>query len=222
MASFLPSLWRCSTCTFAENKWAAMVCTMCIAVAHGKHPALPVPGAITMVRPRKLSRKAAEAKKKPPPPDVAIAKEPRHLSGIIVEIVRTERSNQGRSCEEYPNCGEVMVEDVIVHLWKVQFLVEGREDTAIAAVWINDGIDCCHIGFLPWHSVKHAARYDGAVAQCTWVFSGDANACDTAERHVFHKNSGCCLTRPTNFSGELTVFYSTILMDLSTDLTKLF
>ena len=144
-----------------------------------------------VVRPSKLWRKTAEeAQKKPPPLDVTISEEPHHPSGIIVEIVGMERSNQGCSCEEHLNCREVMAEDVIVRLRKVIFLVEGKEETAIAAIWINDGIDCCRVGFLPRHMVKHT----GVVAQCTRIFSGDTEACDSAECHVFHKNHGSCLT----------------------------
>jgi hypothetical protein len=26
-------------------------------------------------------------------------------------------------------------------------------------------MDCCRVGFLPRHMVKHAARYDGSLAQ---------------------------------------------------------
>jgi hypothetical protein len=100
-----------------------------------------------MVQPSKLSKKTAGAKEKPPPPDVVIAAEPHNPSGIVVEIVGTEREDQGHSHEEHLNCGEVMAEDVVVCLWKVQILVEGREETAIAAIWINDGIDRCHVGF---------------------------------------------------------------------------
>jgi hypothetical protein len=148
------------------------------------------------VRPSKLLRDAAEedTKKSPPPPDVSIAKEPHHPSGVVVEIVGTERGDQGRSCEEHPlNCGVVMEDDVVVRLRKVQVIVEGREETAIAAVWVNDGVDRCRVGFLPRHMVKHAARYDGALAQCVRVFSADANVSDTAERRAFHRNHGCCL-----------------------------
>jgi hypothetical protein len=119
---------------------------------------------------------------------------PTHPSGVVVEIVGTEQGDQGRSCEEHPiNCGEVMAEDVVVRLRKVQVLVDGKEETAIAAVWVNDGIDRCRVGFLPRHMVKHAARYDGALAQVTRVFSGDREKFDTAERRAFHKNHGCCL-----------------------------
>ena len=148
-----------------------------------------------MVRPNKLLRKTAEedTKKQPPPPDVPIAKELHHPSGVVVEIVGTELGNQGRSCEEHLNCGEVMAEDVVVRLRKVQTLVEGKEEMAIAAVWVNDSIDRCCVGFLPWHMVKHVARYGGALAQCVRVFLGDANVCDTAECSAFHRSHGFCL-----------------------------
>ena len=112
----------------------------------------------------------------------------------MVEIVGTERGDQGRSCEEHDvNCGEVLAEDVVVRLRKVQILVEGKEETAIAAVWINDGVDRCRVGFLPRHMLKHAARYDGTVAQVTRIFLSNPEVSDTAERRQFHKNHGCCL-----------------------------
>jgi hypothetical protein len=61
-------------------------------------------------------------------------------------------------------CGKVVMEDMVVRLRRIQLMVEGKEETAIAASWVTDGIDCCRIGFLPCHMVKHAARYDGALA----------------------------------------------------------
>ncbi len=71
-------------------------------------------------------------------------------------------------------------------------MVEGQEETAIAAVWINDGINRCHVGFLPRHMVAHT-RYDGAVAQVTCVFCNDLTFCDSAECRMFHRYDGCCL-----------------------------
>jgi hypothetical protein len=57
-----------------------------------------------------------------------------HLPGIVVEIVGTERGDRGCSCEEHTNnCGKVMAKDVVVCLCKVQIMVEGREETAVAA-----------------------------------------------------------------------------------------
>ncbi len=48
---------------------------------------------------------------------------------------------------EHPkNCGEVLAEDVMVRLWKVQIQVEGWEETAIAAYWVTDGKKLLHFG----------------------------------------------------------------------------
>ena len=88
----------------------------------------------------------------------------------------------------------MLKEDVAVRLRKIQLMVEGKEETAIAAIWVTDGIDRCRVGFVPRHMVRHAARYDGALAQVTRVFSGDPETCDWAERRLFYKNNGYCLT----------------------------
>ena len=72
-------------------------------------------------------------------------------------------------CEEHKICGKVLKEDVAVRLRKIQLMVEGKEETAIVAIWVTDGIDRCRVGFLPRHMVRHAARYDGALAQVTRV-----------------------------------------------------
>ena len=80
----------------------------------------------------------------------------------------------------------------MVRLRKIQLMVEGKEETAIVAIWVTDGIDRCRVGFLPRHMVRHAARYDGALAQVTRVFSSDSETCDSTERHMFFKNKGYC------------------------------
>jgi hypothetical protein len=117
-----------------------------------------------------------------------------HPLGIVVEIVGTEAGDRDCTCEEHTvNCGKVLEEDVVVHLWKVQVEVDGREETAIAAVWVTDGIDCCHLGFLKHHMVHHAVRFDGALVQVTRVFSFDPGSCDSAEHWMYHHNKGCCL-----------------------------
>jgi len=116
MASSSGSLWQCSTCLFAENTWAEVECRMCSAAVSAKRPASPIPASIAVAsKPSKVSRKAAdEAKTKPPPQDPP---PPTHPSGVVVEIVGTERGDQGRSCEEHEvNCGEVLAEDVVVRL----------------------------------------------------------------------------------------------------------
>jgi hypothetical protein len=118
--------------------------------------------------------------------------EPIHPSGVVVKIVGMEMSCQGRSCEEHDNCGEVLKEDVVVRLRKIQLMVEGKEETAITAIWVTDGIDRCRVGFVPRHMVRHAPRYDGAHVQVTRVFSNDPETCDSTERRLFFKNKGYC------------------------------
>ena len=74
-------------------------------------------------------------------------------------------------------------------------MVEGREETEIAVVWVNDEMDRCRVGLLPRHMVKHAACYDGSLAQVNRVFSLDQTCCNLAERRMHHHNTGCCLAR---------------------------
>jgi hypothetical protein len=99
---------------------------------------------------------------------------------------------QGRSCEEHDNFDEVLKEDVVVRLRKIQLMVEGKEETAIAATWVTDWIDRCRVGFVPRHMVQHAPRYEGVLAQVTRVFSSDPETCNSTERRLFYKNKGYC------------------------------
>jgi hypothetical protein len=108
-----------------------------------------------------------------------------HPPGIVVEIVTTEAGDQGCTCKEHTvNCGEVLEEDMVVHLWQVQVVVDGREETAITAVLVTDGIDRCHVSFLKHHMIQHAVRFDGALAQMT-VFLALIRA------RVTQQNAGC-------------------------------
>ena len=119
--------------------------------------------------------------------------EPIHPCGILVKILGTKVSCQGRSCKEHKICGKVLKEDVVVRLRKLQLMVAGKDEMVIAAIWVTDGVDRCCVGFVPCHMVKHAAQYDGALVQVTCVLSDDAETCDLAEQRLFHKNKGFCL-----------------------------
>ena len=56
-----------------------------------------------------------------------------HPSPIVIHIVGTEVADDDRSCKEHVCCGaEVLDEDVVVRLRKVQVVVDGRVETAVA------------------------------------------------------------------------------------------
>ena len=110
---------------------------------------------------------------------------------IVIGIFGLEANDCGRHCKEHEVCGVVVQEDVVVRLRKVQVLVDGKEETAIAAYWITDGLERCRVGFLQRHMVMHVSRYDGALAQVTSVLGND-NSYDKGERKLFHHNRGFC------------------------------
>jgi hypothetical protein len=117
----------------------------------------------------------------------------------LVEIVGSQMSCRGRSCEEDELCGdEVLKEDVVVRLRTVQLVVDGKEEKAIEVVWVTEGMDCCRVGFLPRHMVRHAARYNGVLAQVTRVFNGNPADCSSKERRTYHIHHG--FTEAVNIS----------------------
>ena len=115
-----------------------------------------------------------------------------HPPGVVVENVGKLMSDRGRSCEEHAGCGSVLEEDMVVRLRKVQVLVDGCKEAAIACIWVTDGVDHCSVGFLMCHMVAHAARCDEALAQVTRVFSGNEKECSREERRMYHAKRGYC------------------------------
>jgi hypothetical protein len=171
------ALKECSPATAVANMLMALV------AREAKESKECSPGMADFVVP-------AEVVAKPTP--VLQVPGPFHPTGVVVEIVGTKMDDRGCSCEEHRNCGEVMAKDVVMCLWTVQIQVEGREEMAIAAYWVTDGVDRCHVGFLQCHMVKQAAHFDGALAQVTFFFNADPTCCNTVECRAFHKNKGCC------------------------------
>ena len=81
-----------------------------------------------------------------------------------------------------------MIEDVVLHLRKVQVQINQQEQSAIAAFWVSDGIDRCRVGYLPKAYVKNRRQYDGALVQVIEVYSAES---DSPTKHQkFHRNHG--------------------------------
>jgi hypothetical protein len=164
-------------CTDADVR-----CKMYGAAFRVKRPALPVMASVSITsKPRKLSRTTALAKNKPPPQDSPLR--PMHPSGVVIDIVGTNRSDRGRSCDDHPDgCGAaVLNDDVVIRIKKEQILVEDfllgkgkmREETALTINWVSDGVDRCRVGFLPKAYVPHAKLWDGVLCQVAFVGTAD-------------------------------------------------
>jgi hypothetical protein len=115
-----------------------------------------------------------------------------HPTGLTVEVVGIEASSNGRSCHMHDVCGSVIEEDTVLRIRKVQIVnVLGKEETALAAYHLSDGIDQCCVGFLQRHFVSHALTFDGALAQVTEVYSITSDS--AIKRKKCRHNMGCCL-----------------------------
>ena len=87
---------------------------------------------------------------------------PSHPTGIVVDIVRTEETSQGRTCDDGKTaCGSLLVTDSLVQFCQVQVLIDGVEETALAVYLVSEGIDRYWVGFLRRFLVKHKKKYDG-------------------------------------------------------------
>ena len=114
-----------------------------------------------------------------------------HPRGDTVEIVGVNSPTNGRSCEEHHICGEVVIEDVVLCLRKVQVQMNQQEQSTIAVFWVSDGIDCCHIGYLPKAYVKNWKQYDGALVQVIEVYSADSDSPMKSQK--YHRNHGLAM-----------------------------
>ncbi len=162
MVSSSPAFeWECGACS-APNK-GGKYCIMCAApcMKHQAVAAAPAPN-------------TAAASACAPVPS-------RHPSSIILDVVGTAGTNRRHSCKEHTCCGNVLENNVLVKLRREQILVPDaitgggkmKEETAITVNWVSNGIDCCHIGFLPCAFVVQGSLSDGVLCQVVEVFGKD-------------------------------------------------
>ena len=150
---------------------------MC-SVSRRKEAKRPLVDAAPPVTALKLANKKDEAPAvvsrppQDPPPHT-------HSTGVVLDVVGTNRGDRGRSCEEHPDgCGKaVLADNVVVRIRKEQILVEDyllgkgrmKEETALTVNLVSDGIDRCRVGFLRKAYVPHAKLWDGALCQVVFI-----------------------------------------------------
>lgn len=110
-----------------------------------------------------------------------------HPSGVCVNIVGTEASNNGRSCEKHAVCGCVLAPDVVVRFRHVQLAGKDcLEEQALAVYHVTSGVDTCLVGFLRRHLLKYKDEYDGRLAQVIDVFDDKSES--PSDRAKYHRN----------------------------------
>ena len=67
--------------------------------------------------------------------------------------------------------------------------MKGKEETALAVYWVTDGVDHCHVGFLPRHMDNYKEAYDGQLAQVV-EFLSESNIREICTRN--HHGKGLC------------------------------
>ena len=72
-----------------------------------------------------------------------------HPWGQTVKSFGIKSPTNGCCCEEHTICGAVLKEGSVVRFRKVQVIMNKKEESAIAAFWVSDGVDQCHVSFLP-------------------------------------------------------------------------
>jgi hypothetical protein len=121
----------------------------------------------------------------------------RHPSGIILDVIGTAGTNHGCSCKEHACCSNILENDLLVKLRRKQILVPDnivggggkmKEETAITVNWVSNGIDCCHVGFLPHTFVVQGSIWDGVLCQVVEVFQKDNPS--KLYRAKWHQNKG--------------------------------
>ena len=106
-----------------------------------------------------------------------------HPSGILFDIVGLKCSDHGRSWEEHTLCSSMLQVNSVVRIRAEQIDVDGKEETAMACFFVADGIDCCKVGFLPRHLIKHKNDYDGKLAQIVEFLETSDSPSDRARSH---------------------------------------
>jgi hypothetical protein len=65
----------------------------------------------------------------------------------------------------------------------------GAEETAVAAYWVTDGIDCSRVGFLPCHLIQQAQFYNGKLVQVVAMLADSESP--RQRQHSCHSLGAC-------------------------------
>jgi hypothetical protein len=109
-------------------------------------------------------------------------------------------------------CEKVLKVDMLIHRHcEQQALMDKKtgkyiESAMFIVYWVTEGIDCCHVGFLPQHNEACRTQYNGVLCQVTEV--GINNSAFLSIREKYKKNSSfihATIVRKTSLACEVIV-----------------
>lgn len=105
----------------------------------------------------------------------------------IGEIVGLRGTTNGRSCDVHACCGETLRTNDLVKFRSVGVAVGNKQERAIAAVRLEEGVERCTVGFLPVYMLFTQGDLVGKVARIEKTYQGSDNV---AEREMDHRMVG--------------------------------
>ena len=105
-----------------------------------------------------------------------------------------------------------------MRLRKVQVVVDGREETAVAAVWVTDGMERCRVGFL--HLGRHQ-KVDRRL-RCKKICSSDLGFLLCITLVLRHCHVGAGINNALLKKGEDTVTLISVIDKLLEEKTEFF
>ena len=83
--------------------------------------------------------------------------------------------------------------DTVMHLRKVQIMVNGKEESGVVVLWVTDGVDWCCVGFLQKHLVKKWRQFEDKLYQVTDMLAYSESS---TKRRLSYRNHGACIVTP--------------------------
>ncbi len=108
-----------------------------------------------------------------------------------VEIVGLLEANNNRACEQHKVCGQTVVKGSLLNLKPCVIVNEsGRNEYAISANIMLDGIETCTVGFVAREFHPFRARYEHKLVQVIELLCESTN---TEHRRRSYVNRGIAI-----------------------------
>jgi len=137
------------------------------------------------------------------------------------EMVGLHNPANGRSCVAHECCGRHLVVGDLVRfkreILRIDYAGPGaaepnfRYETVLKVVVIRDGVESCHVGFLPRHVVARSQevnRLHGKFAQVLELYDDDDDVAHVRKKKSIRNHGMELWGEPTNHPGTGSYFFN--------------